>query len=153
MNGDGMDDLVLSAVFADPLGRDKAGLVALVLGSDSFSPNQVIDLNVFTPAAWLVGGAANDRIGFALECGDLNGDSLDDIVVGAHLTAATAGAEAGRCSVVYGNRVIPPGTTIDFISPSAGTGAVHSTAYTAAWKLPPPPIPIRPPALWACRWR
>ncbi len=120
MNGDGMDDLVLSAVFADPLGRDKAGLVALVLGSDSFSPNQVIDLNVFTPAAWLVGGAANDRIGFALECGDLNGDSLDDIVVGAHLTAATAGAEAGRCSVVYGNRVIPPGTTIDFISPSAG---------------------------------
>ncbi len=120
IDGDGADDLVLSAVFADPLGRDKAGLVALVLGSDSFSAPEIIDLDVTSPAAWLVGGAANDRIGFALECGDINGDTLDDIVVGAHLASGTAGAEAGRCSVVYGNASIPPGTIIDFASPTAG---------------------------------
>ena len=120
VNGDGIDDLVLSAVFADPLGRDKAGLVVLVLGSDSFFPHEIIDLNLSTPAAWMLGGSANDRIGFALACGDLNGDTLDDIVVGAHLTSATAGAEAGRCYVVYGSNVIPPGTIRDFIDPVEG---------------------------------
>jgi len=119
VNGDGIDDLVLSAVFADPLGRDKAGVVALVQGSDEFLANEIIDLNVVTPAAWMVGGSENDRIGFALACGDINGDTLDDIVVGAHLTATSTGDEAGRVHVLYGSGVIPPGTVIDFISGAA----------------------------------
>jgi hypothetical protein len=119
VNGDGTDDLLLSAVFADPLGRDKAGVAALVHGSGSFGSQAVIDLKVTTPAAWLLGGAADDRIGFALECGDLNGDDLDDLVIGAHLTAGTAGVEAGKCHVVYGSATMPPGTIIDFISSTA----------------------------------
>jgi len=119
INGDGLDDLLLSAVFADPLGREKAGTVALLEGRETWSPHEVVDLSITSPAVLLLGASANDRIGFSLASGDMNGDGLDDIVVGAHLAGGTSGSEAGRVHVLHGVNPIPPGTVVDLASPTA----------------------------------
>ena len=76
-NGDGLSDIVVSARSADPLGRVDAGLVAVVLGSQSsvdinLESGQSGVINVFgVDGAAIIGGAA----------GDVNADGFDDLVV------------------------------------------------------------------------
>ena len=105
VNGDGLDDVVIGAAYADPGGQDKAGAAYVLFGSQSsfgaqFSLASLDGTNGFT----IEGGSAGDMTGSAVSsAGDVNGDGLSDVVVGAY-EAAPNGGSSGAAYVVFGRQ-------------------------------------------------
>jgi hypothetical protein len=99
LNHDGIEDLVLGCPLADPMGltlMPNAGVVYVMWGGASLSgaPMTAADL-VFT------GEAQGDEFGTSLAAGDVNGDGIDDLIVGAPLNSFVD-ANAGRVYVFFG---------------------------------------------------
>ena len=104
LNQDGIDDWFLSATGADGTGFNR-GLVYLLYGqSQPYEP--VFDLALVSRAAngelgSVIEGAANfDRIGSSVaNLGDINGDSLSDLIIGA---PAAGSLTEGEAYVLFG---------------------------------------------------
>ena len=100
INGDGFDDIVIGAGFAEPNGIS-SGTSYVVFGSaGGFPPNfERADLNGSN--GFKINGALNgDYAGFSVAiAGDINNDGFDDLLIGAH--RANPGQE-GACYVVFG---------------------------------------------------
>ncbi|MFV2090090.1 MAG: hypothetical protein ACC642_05500, partial [Pseudomonadales bacterium] len=83
VNGDGFDDMIIGAVFADPNGRDDAGESYVLFGkSGGFSA--VIELSTLDGANGfrIEGLNAGDRMGGSVSgAGDVNGDGFDDLII------------------------------------------------------------------------
>ena len=95
MNGDGHDDLIIGAHGNDAGGTD-AGAAYLVHGPVS----GVVDLS--TADAKLVGETTYDYAGISVsDAGDINGDGLGDVIVGAHGWGGIL-ADSGAAYVVLG---------------------------------------------------
>ncbi|MFT4173945.1 MAG: hypothetical protein QM639_15375, partial [Rhodocyclaceae bacterium] len=105
VNGDGLADVVIGAYQADPPGAFNAGRSFVVFGKTG---TDVVDLSSFTNGAstqgFLINGqSGGDRSGNSVSyAGDINGDGLADMIVGAYLSDPAAGTDAGRAYVVYG---------------------------------------------------
>ncbi len=102
VNGDGFDDFVVGARYADPEGVGGAGEVYLIYGRpDPFAA--VLDLSSLDGAdgSLLVGTAGEAYAGFSFGGpGDIDGDGFDDLVIGA--PAPPSGDGAGRAFAVFG---------------------------------------------------
>ena len=86
INGDGNDDFVVGAYHANP-GGENSGRVSVFSGIDG------------TELWSLPGAAPYDELGISVaSLGDLNGDGLQDIIVGAHQNDST-GLDAGAVYV------------------------------------------------------
>ncbi len=106
-NGDGTDDIVLGAPFADgPEGaRPDSGQVYIVLGSARLgSQMQRLDLAEGGQDATVFGADAKDLAGFALHAADVNGDGSTDLIIGAFWADGPENgrSNAGEVYVVYG---------------------------------------------------
>jgi len=107
VNGDGIDDVIVGATNNDE-GGDVAGAAYVVYGRTDGSLADV-DLDVLggqTPdnsvGFKIVGAAAGDVVGWSVSAaGDMNGDGVDDVIVGAFADDA-GGAYSGAAYVVYG---------------------------------------------------
>ena len=89
LDGDGYDDLVVGAPFNDE-GGSNAGRAYVVRGLELMT-NATVDLYHSTES--LVGAAAGDYSGSSLACnGDIDGDGLEDLLVGAPGHANSSGA-------------------------------------------------------------
>lgn len=110
VNGDGLGDLIIGAPYSDGHVKkavDDAGATFVFFGRKSI--DKTVDL---AAAADLViyGATKNENSGFALASGDINGDGLKDIVIGAPLAdSALAGKknDSGITYVVFGKRQFP----------------------------------------------
>jgi hypothetical protein len=104
INGDGVDDLIIGAFLADPNGLDSAGSSYVVYGrSGGFAA--AINLATLDGSSGfrLDGVAADDRSGFAVSAaGDINGDGIDDLIIGAPTAGPNGVSNAGSSYVVYG---------------------------------------------------
>lgn len=97
LNGDGFDDLAFSAPYRDERQPD-GGSVGILFGAPSgFESQSLAELEVT-----LGGEGREDLAGHTLAAGgDLNGDGLDELLVGAPFNDL-GGPDAGRVYVVFG---------------------------------------------------
>ncbi|SPJ29426.1 FG-GAP repeat protein [Falsiruegeria mediterranea] len=104
VNGDGFDDILIGAPYADPSGESSAGESYVVFGAATgFGPSlSLADLdgnNGFR----LDGIDHNDFSGLtAASAGDVNGDGFDDILIGASHADPNGKGSAGESYVVFG---------------------------------------------------
>ncbi len=84
VNGDGFDDVIIGAPFADPNGSG-SGSNYVVFGKSAFS--NYFDLSTLDGSnGFTLHGASRDELGHSVSgAGDVNGDGIDDLVFGAPL--------------------------------------------------------------------
>jgi hypothetical protein len=109
VNGDAIDDLLISSAVASPGGRSKAGETYVVFGRLASDP--VFALQNLHPVAGgdgsvgfiLNGIDAYDYSGLSASgAGDINGDGLNDLVIGASRADRGGLSNAGEAYVVFG---------------------------------------------------
>jgi hypothetical protein len=102
VNGDGLDDLIVGTKGADPSGRSNAGKSYVVFGKVGSS---AIDLSTIADASnsrgFVINGEVeNDYSGSSVSsAGDVNGDGLDDLIVGAYGADPSDKSSAGKSYV------------------------------------------------------
>jgi hypothetical protein len=129
VNGDGADDLLIGAYGVDPGNIDNAGASYLVFGSTTGFPPLVVlpDIDPVVgadSAAGVVfaGGNEFDRVGKSVSgAGDINGDGIEDLMIGAY-TADPGGTEdAGETYIVFGRRTgFPAVFELQSLNPGGG---------------------------------
>ncbi len=129
VNGDGAQDLVMGA--PDDDGTQTLGGVGGVYVLFGGTAGNVVDL-MNAPIGQVIqfyGLESADHLGASVACAELNGDTFDDIVVG----APGAGNGAGRVYVVYGRTGLST-KTIDLraTSPQDGASVKFATAVAGA---------------------
>ena len=87
-----------------------------------------LDISIAALGFAITGELANDQSGFSVSgAGDVNGDGLADLIIGADQNAA-GGADAGRSYVVWGKA---DGTAVNLDDVVLGTGGFVITGETA----------------------
>jgi hypothetical protein len=131
VNGDGFDDVVVGGWFADANGVN-SGAAWVVFGGASGSDVDLASLSA-SEGFRLSGPAGNSYAGVSVSsAGDINGDGISDLIVGAN--AANAGAPwSGAAYVLFGSST-----------------SRRSTAATGSASRGPPPMP-RPGNRWRGR--
>jgi len=106
VNGDGLADLLIGAYRADPNANDSGASYVVFGNSAGFAG--VVELSDLNGSNGFVlnGEAENDLSGSAVSnAGDINGDGIDDLVIGSHY-ANPNGGNSGTSYVVFGSDVI-----------------------------------------------
>ncbi|HLF95662.1 MAG TPA: DUF4347 domain-containing protein [Methylococcaceae bacterium] len=102
VNGDGFDDLIVGAGWADPNGNQSGASYVVFGKSTGFAANLDLSSLNGTNGFRLSGVAAGDYSGGSVSsAGDVNGDGFDDLVVGA-FHANPNGIDSGASYVVFG---------------------------------------------------
>ncbi|MBK7824902.1 Ig-like domain-containing protein [Nannocystis sp.] len=119
VNGDGLADLVIGAYGAEPNGI-LSGRAYVVFGRDAGKPTALKDISAGSGGGFTINGeAAFDFAGSAVAgAGDVNGDGLDDVIVGAYGSDIVADT-AGRAYVVFGKASATP---VDLKKVAGGLG-------------------------------
>jgi hypothetical protein len=132
VNGDGLADVVVGAYGADP-GGSFSGAAYVVFGREAGKPTSLADLDDGMGGGFAVHGEVSlDFAGFAVGgAGDVDGDGLADIVVGAY-GHDSAGDSAGRAYVVFGKADPAPVKLADVAAGQGGRAFDGAAAYDRA---------------------
>ncbi len=106
INGDGLSDLIIGAPYASPGGRAKAGSTYVLFGQRA-PFNASLELSTLNgPNGFRINGvSANDWSGYSIaSAGDINGDGLSDLIIGATQASPGGRTQAGSSYVVFGQR-------------------------------------------------
>lgn len=99
LDGDGLDDVLVSDPAADPLGSEDAGSVYIVFGR---AGTETVDLATDPRVVEISGAEAGEGAGSAVApAGDVDTDGIPDIAIG----APYGSSGTGRAYVVYGRRL------------------------------------------------
>jgi len=123
VNGDGIDDLIIGAITADPNGINAAGQSYVVFGSNSgFAAGLNLSTLDGSNGFAINGIAASDESGNSVSsAGDVNGDGIDDLIIGARFADPNGIYAAGQSYVVFGsNRGFGAGLNLSTLNGSNG---------------------------------
>jgi hypothetical protein len=137
INNDGIRDLIVGAPDVDftPQGgtaRVNAGAVYIIFGKPIFTFPTIIDANATAtsqPDVKIFGPSADDGLGFSVAAGDVNGDGIDDLAIGApgfDLTGAGVAEprnNTGAVFIIFGVAAFTP-RTIDLATANAANDQV-----------------------------
>ena len=128
VNGDGYDDLIIGAYFADPNG-DRSGETYIVYGgANAPGTGGVLDLSDLdgTNGFILSGIDGGDQSGRSVSsAGDVNGDGYDDLIIGARRANPNGNREAGESYVIYGGA-----TGTESLTPVTAQGTAAADNFT-----------------------
>jgi VCBS repeat-containing protein len=118
VNGDGLDDLIIGAIGDDPNGRD-SGASFVVFGKTDGGPVQLSNIEAGIGGFVINGVSAYDTSGRSVSsAGDVNGDGLDDLIIGANFDDPNGG-NSGASFVVFGKT---SGAAVQLSTIEAGIG-------------------------------
>ncbi|MEH2326521.1 MAG: hypothetical protein V7K32_23755 [Nostoc sp.] len=118
INNDGIDDLIIGALFADSNGNSDAGQSYVVfgrtnLGSRGTGTFYLSNLNG-TNGFFINGIAANNYSGNSVSnAGDINNDGIDDLIIGAAGADPNSKSLAGQNYVVFGGKNLGSGDSLN----------------------------------------
>jgi Ca2+-binding RTX toxin-like protein len=106
INGDGIDDLIIGAPYADPNGSN-SGAGYVVFGSrTAFAANLNLSALYGSNGFQINGEAPGDQAGTSVSAaGDINGDGIADLIIGAPYSAPN-GTNSGAGYVLFGQRTV-----------------------------------------------
>ncbi|MEH2035253.1 beta strand repeat-containing protein [Nostoc sp.] len=116
INGDGIDDLIIGAANASPNGTLSAGQSYVVFGERNLGSSGSLNLSDLNGTnGFLINGiAAGDSSGFSVSNGgDINGDGIDDLIIGAVNASRNGITFVGQSYVVFGGRNLGTGGTLN----------------------------------------
>ncbi len=106
VNGDGLADLVVGANQANPNGF-QSGRSYVVFGKSAGTIVELSNVTAGIGGFAINGEAAEDRSGWSVsDAGDINGDGLDDVIVGAFLSGPN-GNYSGRSYIIFSPETPP----------------------------------------------
>ncbi len=115
MDGDGFGDVVIQA-FGYSAGAPGGGAVIVAHGPFP------ADIDLADADAWLVGDSPNSYAGWGLAQGDVDGDGLDDALVGAPYASST-----GWYGMADGHAYVVSGPTVGTVNLADSDVVVHGT--------------------------
>ncbi len=102
VNGDGIQDVIVGAPNEDRNGRANSGTVYVIFGRAGLTTSQEITVAGITGLRF-DGAGAGDRIGSVLiGMGDVNGDTIDDILLTSGTADNNARANSGSVYIIFG---------------------------------------------------
>ena len=120
VNGDGIADLIIGALYSDPASISNAGRSYVVFGSTNLAGLDLSRIALGCSGFVINGQGASDTSGRSVaSAGDVNGDGLSDLIVGADHSDPLAGSDAGRSYIVYGKT---NSTSVDLSMVASGNG-------------------------------
>jgi hypothetical protein len=118
-NADGEMDLALGAAFADSESGPDAGKVYVFYGVATYPSGEI----AVEEADAVFSGLPGEQAGRALEAADLNGDRVDDLVIGAPAANVEDKEHAGKTYILVGNPVFESVRQSDLSAAPAISGA------------------------------
>jgi hypothetical protein len=125
MNGDGLADLIVASPYSDLQSfNSNEGRSYVVYGRSSTTAVELSAVAAGTGGFVINGQSAQDFSGVGVSAaGDVNGDGLADLIVGAHRSDPAGNAEAGRSYVIFGTAL---GSAVDQTG-DTGDNALNSS--------------------------
>jgi hypothetical protein len=127
VNGDGIRDIIIGAFGGDSLRNERtdAGEAYIIFGSRTLTSGTVRDIASRAgrgPDITIIGGDGGDWLGYSVASGDVDGDGIDDLIVGAVLADGPENRrrDAGEAYIIFGSIGLTSGSVRDVVRQAGG---------------------------------
>jgi len=134
INNDGIDDVIVGHPIANPGGKARAGQSFVVFGGAGMGGLlELSAINGFN--GFVINGADRDSLsGVSVSAaGDVNGDGIGDLIIGANLASPNGKNHAGESYVVFGSEVVGSSGSVELAELDGSDGFVINGADENDW--------------------